>query len=1049
MSSSTSDDNASANTASPFDAESSNDYNGRDVSSTEILPVEEHGAADIPLAMTDIPIIVENTSVKDSVPEPVRDEPTEPRIKAVKLPDVSAENKPASVPEDLNGHNAHESDETDHREASEEDGPASSSIENASAVEADAHGEDTPDTPDTPDASMEPEEAVPAIEDGEEEAKDTTLDSPAVSLEAQSKEDVQAVTTADAEGKSEGNASETPDASVEAQPEEDVPLAPRKNEARETLDESEEHKVRDAVVPAPAENEEEKAGSEAVATIATSTESEEEKAGGATVAVLAEKQEKARGSVAEAVGERPPEIGADLTISEQSTLSMYPLSDQRAQRRFTRYWILSVALLLLLLLSIATPLIVVASYAANAYATYNLLRAHAYGGVEHLLTVKTIFAGTSSHPTGLLDVGKLTRAQEQFAAAHDDFKQVQTLIDTTPLIHTITQYLPQYRSQVESARAASQVGIDTTLVGQQLISTALTLSPRFKGPLLSASHAPLITSADLTLAGRTIDAILPYLSDIQVQSQSISLGALPISESQRTQIQELFQMLPQVETLLQRGRDLLAPANWLLGVGQPRVFLVQTMDRAELRPTGGFTGQYGELSVDSGRVGPFSLHDISGVEYSDNSPTSGGLAPAAYRSWWPFENWGLRDSNLSADFPTSAQIAIKQYKLEVKRNVDGVVVFTPFFIEHILQAIGPIQIPKYNETITSQNLEDRLHYYQLDNAGIRKIEIVEHVNDPTQARKLFTSDVARILMDRVRHASPTELMALGLQVLSDLRTRDLQVYVTNPQVESLLEQYGYAGEIDRSNAHDGLYLVQANVSANKASQYVQTKLSDTVRLDAAGGAMHTLEMDLIYNQIGPVYGLDTYRDYVRIYVPQSAHLLSGNGFDTGVPLCGGPLAACSPTGVYAHQELVCPTGQYDAGASAPMIGDPYRGAWHPIDKIGPPDNTQSDEPGRAMFGGYIVVPKNCSMKVTVSWYVPPLGNGGYHLLLQRQASTYPALNLTVFPAAGVCDQASAAQLNFNGFLTADTEFLLSSISNPHNRTASCSLQQEAVTTSQQ
>src|SRR5450755_35245 len=377
MSSSTSDDNASANTASPFDAESSNDYNGRDVSSTEILPVEEHGAADIPLAMTDIPIIVENTSVKDSVPEPVRDDPTEPRIRAVKVPDAAAENKQESVPEDLDGHNAHESDETDHREASEEDGPASSSIENASAVEADAHGEDTPDTLDTPDASMEPEEAVPAIEDGEEEAKDTTLDSPAVSLEAQ--------------------------------PEEDVPLAPRKNEARETLDESEEHKVRDAVVPAPAENEEKKAGSEAVATIATSTESEEEKAGGATVAVLAEKQEKARGSVAEAIGERPPEIGADLTISEQSTLSMYPLSDQRAQRRFTRYWILSVALLLLLLLSIATPLIVVASYAANAYATYNLLRAHAYGGVEHLLTVKTIFAGTSSHPTGLLDVGKLTR----------------------------------------------------------------------------------------------------------------------------------------------------------------------------------------------------------------------------------------------------------------------------------------------------------------------------------------------------------------------------------------------------------------------------------------------------------------------------------------------------------------------------------------------------------------------------------------------------------------------------------------------------------------
>ncbi len=849
------------------------------------------------------------------------------------------------------------------------------------------------------------EEGATEKRDGREENESSGAEqSDVVEQRVSSEDDVPAAE--DGEEKLEDDVRETPEVSVGEKPKGDVQALPNESAALEMPHESEENKAEGGVVTTEGAVETKKA----------------------LVHIR-----------------RMAKVFADLPVSEQSP-SMYPLNGP--QRRFTRYWILSVALLVMLLLGIATPLVVIASYGVNAYATYNLLRAHAYGGVEHLLTVKTIFTGTGSHPTGLLDASKLTRAQQEFTAAHDDFKQVQILIDTTPLIHTITQYLPQYRAQVESARAASQVGIDTTLIGQRLVATALTLAPRFKGPLLSVSHAPLITAADLTLVGKTIDAIMPYLNDIQVQARSISLGALPISDNQRALLQDVFQMLPQVETLLQRGRDLLAPANWLLGVGQPHVFLVQTMDRAELRPTGGFTGQYGELLVDSGRVGPFSLHDISGVEYSDNSPTSGGLAPAAYRSWWPFENWGLRDSNLSADFPTSARIAITQYKLEVKHNVDGVIVFTPLFIEHILQAIGSIQIPKYNETITAQNLEDRLHYYQLDNAGIRKTEIIEHVSDPTQARKLFTSDVARVLMDRLRHATPAELTSLGLQVLSDLRTRDLQVYVTNPQVESLLEQYGYAGEIDRSNAHDGLYIVQANVSASKASQYVQTKLSDTVKLDAAGGATHTLEMDLIYNQIGPVYGLDTYRDYVRIYMPESARLLSGSGFDTGEPLCGGPLPACPPDGVYPQQQLVCPIGQYDAGAAAPMIGDPYQGAWHPIDKIGPPDNTKSDEQGRAMFGGYVVVPKNCSMKVMVSWYVPPLGNSGYELLVQRQTSTYPTLNLTVVPA-GNCDQVSSAQLKFNGFLTEDTTFSLTSTPNPHERTATCSLQQGTLTTSQQ
>ena len=719
-----------------------------------------------------------------------------------------------------------------------------------------------------------------------------------------------------------------------------------------------------------------------------------------------------------------------------------PVYQHERPRRFTRYWILSVALLLLLLAAILTPLIVVVSYGVNAYATYNLLRAHAYGGVQHLLTVKTIFTGASSHPTSVLNQSKLTLARREIVAAHDDFVQVRLLLDNTPLIHTVTQYLPQYRTQVASVRSASQMGIDATLIGEEVMSTALKLAPRFQSPILSTdTHSPLVTANDLQLIASTIDSVTPYLNDIQALSRTLSLQSLPISSSQRTQLQAGFQLLPQVQALLQRGRELLGPANWLLGVDQPRVFLVQTMDRAELRPTGGFTGQYGELSINSGRVGPFSLHDISGVEYTDNSPTVGQLAPTTYRSWWPFENWGLRDSNLSADFPTSARIAIAEYKHEVKRNVDGVISFTPFFIEHILQAIGPITIPKYNETITAENLEQKLHYYQLDNAGIRKIEIVEHVTaDDPNIRKLFTSQVASVLMGRIRHATPTELLALGLQVLHDLKTKDLQIYMTNPQIESLLEQYNDASVIDRSNTHDGLLIVQANVSASKASQYVQTIVHDTVKLDAQGGATHTLQMHLIYNQLGPVYGLDTYRDYVRFYVPASARLLSGDGFDTSVPLCGGPLAACSANGVYPHHELVCPTGEYDAGAAAQMIGDPYAGAWHPIDQIGPPDNTKSDEPDKAMFGGYVVIPKNCSMTVSLSWYVPPLNHDtSYDLLVQRQAATFPSLDLTVIPSAGTCASSGNTGLSYNGIITQDSAFQLKSTPISRTNSTTCSL----------
>src|SRR5215472_7972852 len=705
--------------------------------------------------------------------------------------------------------------------------------------------------------------------------------------------------------------------------------------------------------------------------------------------------------------------------------------------RSKRRPILSTVLVIALLLAILTPASLAAGYGISAYQTYNALRNQAHGAVQHLLAVKTIFTGAKTHPSGFLDITKLHRAQKEFAASFQDFQRLRYTLDHTPIINTITSYAPQYTTQVNTARAASQIGMDVSSIGQKLVNTAVIFAPAFRGPLLTDTQKPLVTAAMLHLIGTTIDTITPSLNDIQTQAYKVSLDSLPLSAQQRDQFVQLIELIPQAKADLMQARQLLGAAGWILGVDAPRTFLVQTMDRAELRSTGGFTGQYGELQINSGRLAPFALKDISLVEYADGSPTSGQLAPPQYRSWWPFANWGLRDSNLSADFPTSAKIAIEQYKREVGHQVDGVILFTTFFMEHILEVIGPIQVAGYNETITAQNLEDRLHYYQLDNTGISKQVVIQPGIKSTSDRKRFTSLLAHLLMDHVRHAPPDEILAIGRQALYDLKTKDLQVYVTNTQIENLLIQYGDAAQIDRSTTHDGLYVVQTNISASKASQYVQTIIHDTVTLDATGGATHLMQLRLVYSQLGPVYGYDGYRDYIRVYVPPNSKFLAGDGFDTGVPLCGGVYVDCPQYNVYQHGELLCPAGQSQPGAKPPSIGDPNGGRWRPLDTIGPPTNLSSDEAGRAMFGGLVVVPKNCTMTVTLSWYVPPMNHGPYALLVQRQAGTFPELDLTVLPTPGNCALLKTMGQHFDGVLTEDAFFPLKASRSAPNAQRGC------------
>lgn len=705
----------------------------------------------------------------------------------------------------------------------------------------------------------------------------------------------------------------------------------------------------------------------------------------------------------------------------------------RSKRQRIIIWLL----LVLILGGILVPAGFLVNFGVKAYNVYQDLSDEAHSAVGHLLNVKTILTGNSAHLTGLLDTGKLQKAQQEFRASESDFQQLQKQLKNSDTINTIVTYFPSYRTTLKSAQIASVIGIDVAQIGQIGTARAIELAPNFNGPLLAHSDKPLVTQAMLNTIGTTIDEITPLLRDIQANASGLSLSSLPISAQEKAQIEPLLSQLPQVLNDLGLVRNLLGTSGWLLGVSQPRTFLVQTMDRAELRGSGGFTGQYGEMTVSGGRVAPFSLKDISLIEYVDGSANQGQYAPEQYRSWWPFANWGLRDSNISADFPTTAQLAIDLYKQEVGKSVDGVISFTPIVIEHILDILGPISISGYNITVTAQNLEDVLHFYQLDNSGIYKQKSQQPDDAATSERKRFTNKLASLFMDKLRAASPTKLLAIAHQILYDLKTKDLQMYFTDPAAEQILKQYGYAAQIDRSTTHDGFYVVQQNLSASKASQYVATTMNDTITLDSKGGATHLLQMRLVYNQAGPVYGYDTYYDYLRVYVPTNSQLLWGKGFSTGTPLCGGTYGSCPTDNVFPDGELVCPSGQYQPGTSPPSLSGSDGATFEPLQTLGGPTNTTSDEPGRAMYGGWLIIPKNCTLNVTLSWYVPPRANTSqpYSVLVQRQAGTFPDLDLTILPSN--CVQQHTSGLHFSGILTEDRSFTVPTASAHQKEAQSC------------
>jgi len=279
-------------------------------------------------------------------------------------------------------------------------------------------------------------------------------------------------------------------------------------------------------------------------------------------------------------------------------------------------------------------------------------------------------------------------------------------------------------------------------------------------------------------------------------------------------------------------------------------------------------------------------------------------------------------------------------------------------------------------------------------------------------------------------------------------------------------QHGYSGAMDTFSKQDGFMVVQSNISISKASQYVHTTEQDNISFDAQGGAYHNLTITLNYKQTGPVYGYDTYADYIRVYAPANAQLQGGNGFDSGhcmnsatvqtgtgsggTTRTGGTGNSCcssnpvpkptgrhgkSPPGITGSQPVpcaqfatsfpssarYCPNGNYSLGLRGP-------GSYWPNDSLGAPTELTTDLPGRAMWGGLTLTPKNCISTITLQWYVPNAikhasGQPFYAILVQKQGGYIPTVQITIDTSA----IPGLKPFNFQGDIDADRLFSLSSL----------------------
>jgi hypothetical protein len=541
-----------------------------------------------------------------------------------------------------------------------------------------------------------------------------------------------------------------------------------------------------------------------------------------------------------------------------------------------------ILVVVLLLAGLAGTLLALSAYQRYS-ALYRQDMTVAQSAEQRLHSAASILAGLAQNP---FDTAGLGQARQNFAAADQDFTQLEQSLRALP---AISDLLPIYGPRISAAQHLAALASDIAqggALGCTLLQTLLQpLQGQSSARGVSAAVGMAITGATLVQVDHDARLITASLNSAIGEARQAAPADIQFDAHLASLLATFQGDIPLMQSWLHDIDAFLAVAPSVLGIGSPANYLIEVLDSTELRPGGGFIGNYGIATISNGQLTAAHITDVDLLDRPFEFAKHTIPYPPQFTWFSRFiapGGWSLRDSNLSADFPTSARYGEANYHLE-GGNVpaQGVIAITPAFIEGILKITGPVAVPEYQEVVTAQNLTEKIHYYQLGAGRAREGQALDYVPAPnghSSERKQFVELLAEHLFARVHQISHAQTARLVALLATSLRTKDVQVYFNQAAAQKLLQDAHLDDAIDAPAASDSLFVVNANLSSNKANPYISISINDTVTIDVQGDALHQTTLRYAWTTPGDIYGNPLYTNYIHVYVPPGSTLYTVDGW---------------------------------------------------------------------------------------------------------------------------------------------------------------------------
>jgi hypothetical protein len=451
-----------------------------------------------------------------------------------------------------------------------------------------------------------------------------------------------------------------------------------------------------------------------------------------------------------------------------------------------------------------------------------------------------------------LSLRELDPARADLTTAQQSFERMGAQLDRLGPILTVARFVPVLRSQILAVETLQQAGVTVSQAGQRLADAAhdALRSSQESVPLSAALDRLRSIQGPL---GAGTESLKQAQAEVRKLDQRWLIG--PVNQAQDDLSERLNRAVDQAGSA---GQGLEAVIDFAGGNG-PRRYLFLSQNPDEIRPTAGFIGMFGVFSADAGELQLDEFQPIQAFnEQYAHVSIPGSQAGSPFRFSSPPLPQRLSNVNNLPDWPRAARLAVDLWERAGREPIDGVVSFTPAFLARLLAVLGPVEVPDYGETITSQNLIERFDFYT-------ELEETEEFRE----KKRFVAQLGDLVFSRLLAVPSSSWGDLAAAVGHGFGAREAMAWSTNSRVAATLSERGWDAAFPTFTG-DFFYNAEFSYAA-KNGRGLRRTFDHEVALRPDGSARITTTMAVTNTEEIGIYNLGSL-SYVTLYGPEGASL---------------------------------------------------------------------------------------------------------------------------------------------------------------------------------